>query len=142
MRLEEHGLARALEELAATASGRYRLTCRFVSELKSAHVDGQVELHLYYIVQEELLNGVNHGKATMVIITLSAEGARLKIEIQDNGAGFDSGAAGRSGMGLRIMHYRASLIGGTLAVQRDLDGGISVVCSVQAGDKRHEEKSS
>jgi signal transduction histidine kinase len=34
------------------------------------------------------------------------------------------------GMGLRIMQYRAGMIGGAFMVERDLEGGTSVVCSV------------
>src|SRR5207249_507976 len=50
VRLEEHGLMLALEELAASTASRYRITCRFVCELSPIKVDGEVELHLYYIV--------------------------------------------------------------------------------------------
>ena len=64
VRLEEHGLVLALEELAASASSRYRITCRFVCETAPVKVDSEVELHLYYIVQEALSNAVNHGKAS------------------------------------------------------------------------------
>src|SRR5262245_9687669 len=59
VQLEEHGLILALEELAASASSRYRITCRFVCEITPTRVDSEVELHLYYIVQEALLNAVN-----------------------------------------------------------------------------------
>ena len=34
-------------------------------------------------------------------------------------------------MGLRIMQYRAGIIGGSVVVKRDPKGGTSVLCSVQ-----------
>src|SRR4051812_21779139 len=43
VRLEEHGLVLALEELAASASTRYRITCRFVCDASSTNVDNEVE---------------------------------------------------------------------------------------------------
>ena len=128
VRLEEHGLILALEELAASASNRYRITCRFVCEATPVKVDSEVELHLYHIVQEALLNAVNHGKATSVIVTLAAEGEQLKLTVQDNGTGFQLSGQSRSGMGIRIMRYRAKVIGATLDLQSQLNHGTQITC--------------
>ena len=73
VRLDEHGLVLALEELAASASSRYRIICRFVCQITPVKVESEIELHLYYIVQEALSNAVNHGKASSVIVTLSPD---------------------------------------------------------------------
>jgi PAS domain S-box-containing protein len=128
VRLQEHGLVLALEELAASASSRYRITCRFVCEATIVKVDSEVELHLYYIVQEGLLNAVNHGKATSVIVTLVAEGDRLKLTVQDNGTGFQLSGQSRNGMGIRIMRYRAKVIGATLDLESQVNHGTQIKC--------------
>ena len=128
VRLEEHGLVLALEELAASASSRYQITCRFVCEAAPAKVDSEVELHLYYIVQEALLNAVNHGKATTVIVTLAADEDRLKLTVQDNGTGFQISGKSRSGMGIRIMRYRAKVIGAALDLQSQVNHGTQITC--------------
>jgi PAS domain S-box-containing protein len=128
-RLEEHGLVLALEELAASASTRYRISCRFVAEVTPARVDSEVELHLYYIVQEALLNAVKHGKATTVIVTLAGDGGRMKLKVQDNGAGFEPAAQSRSGMGVRIMRYRAKVIGATLDLHSRKGEGTEITCT-------------
>ncbi len=128
VRLEEHGLVLALEELAVSASSRYRIICRFVSQIAPSKVDGEVELHLYYIVQEALLNAVNHGKATNVIVTLASDGDRLKLTVQDNGTGFDPSNSARSGMGIRIMRYRAKVIAATLELQSQINQGTQITC--------------
>lgn len=128
-RLEEHGLFVALEELTASASSRYRITCRFVCQLATIQLDGIMELHLYYIVQEALLNAVNHGKSSSVIVTLSSEGTRWKLTVQDNGQGFNMADKNRRGMGLRIMKYRAKVIGAALAVHSALNQGTEMQCT-------------
>jgi PAS domain S-box-containing protein len=129
VRLEEHGLTLALEELAASATARYRITCRFVCETDApVKVESQVELHLYYIVQEALLNAVNHGKATTIIVTLAAVQDRLRLTVQDDGTGFDISSKKRSGMGIRIMRYRAKVIGATLDVQSEPGHGTQITC--------------
>lgn len=128
VRLEEHGLILALEELAASATSRYRITCRFVCQTPPVKVDSEVELHLFYIVQEALLNAVNHGKATSVIVTLAGQDDRWKLTVQDNGGGFDLSGGNRSGMGIRIMRYRAKVIGATLDVQTQIQHGTQITC--------------
>jgi PAS domain S-box-containing protein len=128
VRLEEHGLVLALEDLAASTSSRYQITCRFVCQAAPANVDSEVELHLYYIVQEALLNAVNHGKATTVIVTLAADKDRLKLTVQDDGTGFQVSGQSRSGMGIRIMRYRAKVIGAALDLQSQINHGTEITC--------------
>jgi PAS domain S-box-containing protein len=128
VRLEEHGLVLALEELAASASSRYRITCRFVCETAPVKVDSEVELHLYYIVQEALSNAVNHGKASTVIVTLAADEDQLKLTVQDDGTGFQLSGKNWSGMGIRIMRYRAKVIGAALDVQSQVGHGTQITC--------------
>ena len=128
VRLAEHGLVLALEELAASASSRYRITCRFVCEATPTKVDSEVELHLYYIVQEALSNAVNHGSSSTVIVTLAADEDRLKLTVQDNGTGFQLSDKNRSGMGIRIMRYRAKVIGAALDVQSQVNHGTQITC--------------
>ena len=128
VRLEEHGLVLALEELAASASVRHRITCRFVGEATPVKLDSEMELHLYYIVQEALLNAVTHGKASTVIVTLAPDGERLKLTVQDNGIGFQPSGRTRTGMGVRIMRYRAKVVGASLDVQSQVNGGTRVTC--------------
>jgi signal transduction histidine kinase len=128
VRLEEHGLVLALEELAASASSRYRITCRFICETAPVKVDSEVELHLYYIVQEALLNAVNHGKASTVIVTLAADEDQLRLTVQDDGTGFQLSGKGWSGMGIRIMRYRAKVIGAALDIQSQVGHGTQITC--------------
>jgi signal transduction histidine kinase len=91
-------------------------------------VDSEVELHLYYIVQEALLNAVNHGKASTVIVTLAADEDRLKLTVQDNGMGFNMSGKNQSGMGIRIMRYRAKVIGAALDIQSQVGHGTQITC--------------
>jgi PAS domain S-box-containing protein len=128
VRLEEHGLVLALEELAVNTSSRYGITCRFVCETGPVKADSEAELHLYYIVQEALLNAVNHGKAATVTVALAADADRLKLTIRDDGVGFETAGKSRSGMGIRIMRYRAKVIGAALDLQSRVNQGTQITC--------------
>lgn len=128
VRLEENGLVSALEELAEGASQRFRIACVFECPAPPAAVDNEVALHLYYIAQEALLNAVKHGKAARIVVTLQPEGGRFRLTVHDDGSGFDLANAGRAGMGLRIMNYRARVIGATLELRSQPGRGTEVNC--------------
>jgi signal transduction histidine kinase len=90
--------------------------------------DNATATHLYRIAQEAINNAVKHGRATQVNIELLIKGKLRRLEVTDNGTGFRKAKAGHSGMGLRIMKYRADVIGGTLAVLPVEGGGTVVTC--------------
>ena len=79
-----------------------------------------------------MANAVKHGRATEIVIGLRLVGDRLVLAIEDNGRGFQEGAAGGTGMGLRVMHYRAGIIGGSLEIVRGPGSGVTVSCTVGA----------
>ena len=128
VRLEENGLVSALEELAANASQLFQLDCRFVCEHPPAFVENTIALHLYYIVQEAIANAAKHGKAKSVMITLDTVNDRFALMIKDDGGGFSANGPRQTGMGLRIMDYRARVIGATLEVKSMPGAGTQLTC--------------
>ena len=139
---EAEGLMSALQDLAANTGKMFRVRCQFECDPPVWVPDHSVATHLFRIAQEAVSNAVKHGKAKQIVIRLSAAGPRIVLMVKDNGQGLPKDLSQVKGMGLRIMHYRSGLIGASLVVQRDLDGGTSVVCSVQASEKGHPGKSS
>ena len=129
--LETYGLVFALQELAASVEALFHCTCK-VSSHHAIHItDHAVAMHLYRIVQEAVNNAIQHGKAQQITITLSVrrEGGMI-LMVHDNGVGFPTDVAKRRGMGLRIMHHRARMIGAILEVQRGAHGGTCVICTL------------
>ena len=128
--LETVGLAGALQELAAQSRRLFNVDCRF--HCRSASLNGGYSLgiHLYRIAQEAISNAVKHGNATRVDIGLGRNNGRLVLAVRDNGVGMPPKLRKRKGMGLRVMRYRAGVIGGTLALQPNRNGGTIVSCSV------------
>ena len=91
-------------------------------------VDSEVVLHLYYIAQEALLNAVKHGKAANVSISLEDQYSHFALRVQDDGQGFSLPGSSRTGMGIRIMRYRAAVIGATLDLKSEPGRGTRMVC--------------
>jgi signal transduction histidine kinase len=65
-----------------------------------------------------------------VEIALTRNRNRLILGVEDNGIGMPEKPGKTKGMGLRLMQYRAGVISGSLVVQRNPEGGTTVVCSV------------
>jgi signal transduction histidine kinase len=121
-------LVAALEELASNASEVFKIHCRFVVEGPPLTVENEIALHLYYIVLEALANAAKHSGGSNVDITLQPSGDRWLLAIEDDGIGFSLPARDQEGMGLRILHYRARVIGATLNLQSQQGSGTTVSC--------------
>jgi signal transduction histidine kinase len=121
----------ALRQLAESAAQMFRVRCDFECSPPVLVGDNAVATHLYRIAQEALSNAIKHGKAKHIVIRLVATGNRVVLAIVDAGVGLPEPFPDPRGMGLRIMQYRAGVIGGSLVVQRNPQGGTSVICSVQ-----------
>jgi PAS domain S-box-containing protein len=132
--VEKEGLMAALKELAAATKTRFGVECVLSCDPPVPVEDRDVALHLFRIAQEAVGNAVRHARTRRILISLTRTPRRLALAVNDQGIGIDARAGGRGGMGLRIMEYRAGMIGGSLAVQRCEQGGTSVVCTVRSGD--------
>jgi PAS domain S-box-containing protein len=128
---ERGGLAAALQTLAARASERYGVHVDF-----NAHFDEPLRLsetsatHVYRIVQEALTNVIRHSRASDVTVSLETLGGELHLRVEDNGRGFEQAAPEAiGGLGLKIMRYRAQMLGGDLILESGANGGASVRCS-------------
>ncbi|HXG48603.1 MAG TPA: sensor histidine kinase, partial [Methylomirabilota bacterium] len=131
--LESEGLMSALTELAERIRHVFRIECAFECPRPVPVPDNHVATHLYRIAQEAVNNALRHGKATRIELRLARSGGRIVLGIHDNGVGLPAPLPSHRGMGLRIMQYRAGIIGGSLALERRPGGGTSVVCSLRAG---------
>jgi signal transduction histidine kinase len=131
--MEAEGLMEGLRQLAERTSNIFRLECHFRCPAAVLVSDHAVAIHLYRIAQEAVGNAIKHGKAGSVTIALATVGNNLQLGVNDDGIGIPRKRPKTKGMGLRIMQYRAGVIGGSLAVQRNPDGGTTVVCTVTGG---------
>jgi two-component system CheB/CheR fusion protein len=90
-----------------------------------------VATHLYRIAQEAVANALKHGRPSRVQIVLAATAKRIVLTVKDDGLGFPAVPSTRKGMGIRIMQYRAEMIGGVLTLQKGTErGGAAVICTL------------
>jgi PAS domain S-box-containing protein len=112
VRAETGGLTFALRELAARSRDLYGLEVNFRAEVwPELSLDETDASHLYRIAQEALTNAARHGHATLVDIFLFGNRKTFLLSITDNGEGIHLPTSPYTGMGLKIMRYRAGMIG-------------------------------
>lgn len=143
VQIDAQGLQAALYELATSTNANEKITCRFDFVGIGTICDNVVATQLYRIAQESLTNSIKHGHSTEILISLTQNTAQAILEISDNGIGFDPTdpalvSSVGSGLGLRIMKYRASVLGGDLRVTRNRQNGTSVYCSIPARIRQDE----
>ena len=139
VQIDAEGLRSALEALAAATNEQQNLTCHFECSGSVAVPNNSTATHLYRIAQEALHNAVRHGRASEVRISLARSETGIILEVSDNGIGFDPVASRRAasaggGMGLRIMEYRAGMIGGMIHIDCRPEGGVLVRCTALSGE--------
>ncbi|MBS4099480.1 MAG: PAS domain S-box protein [Sulfuricella sp.] len=133
--LEENGLIPALEMLAANTHIIFGIKCSFQYDNDVLIFAKDDAIHLYRIAQEAISNAIRHGQAENVAIRLMSTNNGIDLSIADDGIGIAPGMLAKvHGMGLRIMEYRAKLIGATLKIMRAPNGG--TIVSIKNGKSR------
>lgn len=127
---KENDLPGALSGLAEHVQKLFEISCRFKTEGLIPPIEPATVGQLYKIAQEAVTNAIKHGKAKKVAIHLANGSDKLLLTIQNDGMPFPDLRGDSAGMGLRIMNYRASLIGASLDVKGAGAHGTKVTCSV------------
>jgi signal transduction histidine kinase len=123
--LSAHGLAVALESLAARAPVPVRLTVDLDGRVAEA-----VEVAAYYVVSESLTNVGKHAQATSATVDVSRVDGQMVVEVVDDGMG---GADTERGTGLRGLADRIEALGGRLRVWTPRGGGTRVRAELPCG---------
>jgi signal transduction histidine kinase len=133
---QEEDLPAALDGLAKNASKLFKISCRFERDGALPALESNVAAQLFKIAQEAVTNAMKHGQARHVGIHLALDSGRMVLSIDNDGVPFPGLNDSTTGMGLKIMNYRAGLIGASLEFKRDGSPGARVVCSVPLETKK------
>jgi len=128
--VDAEGLMVSLADLAARTSELHAVACTFKCKEPVCILDNQAATNLYRLSQEAVTNAVKHGHARRIVISLTADPAVVTLNIRDDGDGFPESPSETSGTGLRIMRYRADLIGAKLTIGPVQPRGTLVSCTL------------
>ncbi|MGH2651215.1 MAG: ATP-binding protein, partial [Actinomycetota bacterium] len=131
--LEERGLVPALRETVEKFGRENKLDAEFAAQ-GVGEVPQDLETLAYRVVQEALSNAGKHAEAVRIGVAVEAVAGQLRIEITDDGVGFDAAKAreflrmGR--VGLASMRERVELANGTFMVHSTPGRGTTVVATL------------
>jgi signal transduction histidine kinase len=129
--LDDLGLVPALQKLAREASHGTGVDVDVDAEsVARKQLPPSVSSVLYRVAQEAVRNAIRHGAPHRIRVVLRAEAQAARIEVHDDGTGFDLTATEQSGLGLLSMRERVSLVDGTLEIKTARGSGTSIVATV------------
>jgi len=129
--LDDLGLAPALHWYSQQHAVRHPQTnITFTAERLAQRLPAEYETVLFRAAQETLTNVARHAQATQVTVVLSQQGDAVRLEVVDNGVGFDiqsPAAPEHQGWGLIGMRERVALVGGVCTIESQPGKGTRVV---------------
>jgi signal transduction histidine kinase len=140
--LDDMGLHAALGWYIQQINQRGSMQVELKIQGMPARISPEVEITLFRIAQEALANVVRHAQATQAQVELSYKDGDAKLQISDDGIGFDSATVlegeTQLGWGLVGIRERAQMAGGTCHIESAPGEGttVSVEIPLQAWEDR------
>lgn len=131
--LEAEGLMAALGKLASTAEAIHEVPCFFVCPQPVMVGNATTAAHIYRIAQELINNAARHADPAQIDIRFTHDGDCVRLEVHNDGLPFRESTDASTGMGLKIIRYRAAAINGTVQFQSDINepgSGTTAICLV------------
>lgn len=135
--LDQFGLASALKVLLDSFATRYPHVTFDSNIHLASRYDHLLEINLYRIVQEALVNSMKYAHPRTVTCRIVESDGRIELMVKDDGAGFQTDKVG-NGLGLRHMEERAKTIHGTFTLHSVVNRGTDISVSVPIERGRHE----
>jgi signal transduction histidine kinase len=132
------GLAAALRGHCLEVEKRHGVHVSFSGTRDVSDLPIEVAVCLFRIAQEALRNGIVHGSARQLAVSLARTDGQVELQVSDDGRGFDLEAVrrGGDGIGLVSIEERAHAVGATAQITTRVAHGTSVVvrAPIAAGD--------
>ncbi len=131
------GLSAAIEDLTNNINEGGNLQANaYFFDVEEAQLTDQQKVGIYRIVQELSQNVLKHAQAAHMVIQLSQEDYRLKLEVEDDGIGFDPINWHESdGIGLKNIDSRIKYLDGALQINSKPGGPTSFTVTLPLEDQ-------
>ena len=133
--LYEDGLVSAFRWLGADLKQRHGLDVEIASEEVEPPLGDDIKAMLFESIRELLFNVVKHSGQKHARVELNQQGSELRIEVSDDGIGFDPEALEQAGgQGLFSLRERLTALGGQMTFEPNRAKGTEVILAVPLGD--------
>jgi len=131
--LEEKNLCDALEDLLRKMAAGTAVQAEFILVGEARPRPAEWDENLLRIGQEVLTNTLRHARATSFNARLVFEAEEVRLELSDNGRGFDPDGR-HDGFGLRGIRERVEAMGGRLEIHSERGEGTAISVSLPLGE--------
>lgn len=130
--LDDLGLVPALRSLLDQQGRRASVAVRFSARNIPQNLDSEIQTTCFRIAQEAITNAVRHANATQIAVDLGRENGNLRLQVRDNGRGFDpeSTQVQTVGLGLVGIKERAALVDARAKIISSPNKGTTVEVSL------------
>ena len=143
--LDDLGLLAALGDLAQRISDQTGIPVDYQARGLKGRMPAEMELVLYRIAQEALMNVAKHAHASHAWLDLARSEHEVTLIVRDDGTGFDLASATQRddrgvGLGLFGMEERAHLVGGSLEILTDHGQSTSILARIPLRTRNIDER--
>jgi len=94
-------------------------------------IDGNIQMNLYRILQEQLNNIMKYSMATKIETTLTLVNGAINLRIYDNGIGFDTNLKkNKNGIGFNNIKKRTELFSGSFSLKSSIGKGCEIIVEI------------
>lgn len=115
--LQTFGIITSIQNMAEDFAERNQWELDLNLPEEEASINKTSGLIIYRIIQETLNNCSKYAQATHLLLDFQATPRLLRLEITDNGRGFDKAKLTGNTMGLSGMYNRIEAVGGTIVIE-------------------------
>jgi len=130
--LDDLGLIPALRSLLDQQGRRASVAVRLSAKNMPENLDPEIQTTCFRIAQEAITNAVRHANATRIDVDLGRENGDVRLQVRDDGRGFDAESAQpqTAGLGLIGIKERAALVGGWAKIISTPNKGTTIEVSL------------
>lgn len=129
--LATEGIVVALTKHTAALRARHEIAVE-TQLCDEPQVALEVKEALYRIAQEALHNIVKHAEASRVYVQLACDATQVRLDVRDNGLGFEPNGDFPGHLGLKSMRERATRLGGRLEIESAPGQGTTIHATIPA----------
>jgi two-component system sensor histidine kinase DegS len=134
MMLDDLGLTPTLNRYVESYRGQSGIEIRLVTSGVEQRLESYVEVMIFRAIQELLSNAARYSQATQIKVQIDTLDTSVRVNVEDNGRGFNVDTMGaKGGMGLKVIHERVEMLGGTIEIHSVIGQGTHVLFQIPTG---------
>jgi two-component system sensor histidine kinase DegS len=133
MMLDDLGLVPTISRYVDSFKEQSGIEVRLITTGMEQRFESYLEVMVFRAIQELLSNIALHSQASQVTLQLDSSAEGLRLNLEDNGKGFDiEKAQEKGGMGLKVIRDRVQMLGGTMEVHSTTGQGSHILFQIPA----------